>query len=48
MNGAAYGTWDEVEYEYDPIEFDMQKVGDNEMKVDFSTTDGEYYIYFRK
>lgn len=48
MNGAAYGTWDEVEYEYDPVEFNMQMVGDNEIKVDFSTTDGEYYIYFRK
>ena len=29
-------------------EFNMQMVGDNEIKVDFSTTDGEYYIYFRK
>ena len=33
---------------YDPVEFNMQMVGDNEIKVDFSTTDGEYYIYFRK
>ena len=48
MTGDATGTWDDLEYEYGPLYFDMQMIDDNTMTADLTEDGGTWIVYFRK
>ncbi len=48
MNGTATAYWDELEYEYMPISFDMQILDDDEITADLGDDQGYWIVYFRK
>ena len=48
MTGDATAYWDEVEYEFAPLSFDMQMLGDNEMSADLGDDQGSWIVHFSK
>lgn len=48
MTGDATGTWDDLEYEYGPLYFDMQMIDDNTITADLTEDGGTWIVYFRK